>query len=209
MKCDDGYLERSGVPDETGKADGSALGVMERSQAEQLAAVDELIDRLKKGMGIVTRQVDEAAQRTRTRPAGDHVAANPFAVTLEEVIAHRRRVFEESTALIAKKGADYNRDQQKDGDTLFNLRVAALLGIVETPEQGILTRMSDKFMRIISLMKPGREPENQDESVRSTVHDLHNYLDYALLLWERSRRSHSDSLERLADKAVSRNLDRG
>lgn len=122
------------------------------------------------------------------RGALANTAAKPYsAVTLEEVIAHRRQVFDESTALIAKKGADYNRDQQKDGDTLFNLRVAALLGIVETPEQGILTRMSDKFMRLISLMKPGREPENRDEPVRSTVHDLHNYLDYALLLWERGR----------------------
>ena len=110
--------------------------------------------------------------------------------TLDEVIAFRRRVFEESIALIQKKGHDYNRQQQMGGETLFNLRVAELLGIVPTAERGILVRLSDKFMRLISLMEPGIDPGNVAESLRDTVLDIHNYSDYALQLWD-ERRAHS------------------
>lgn len=102
--------------------------------------------------------------------------------TLESVKAFRQAMFDESMALIDKKGADYNREQQAGGDTLFNLRVAELLGIVPTAERGILVRLSDKFMRLISLMSPDAEPAN--ESVRDTVRDIHNYVDYALQMWE-------------------------
>ena len=104
--------------------------------------------------------------------------------SLDAVLAFRRQMFDESTAIIAKKGHDYNRHQQHAGDTLFNLRVAEVLGIVPTAERGILVRVSDKFMRLISLMEPGVEAEVSGESVRDTVRDIHNYVDYALLLWE-------------------------
>lgn len=104
--------------------------------------------------------------------------------SLEQVKIFRQAMFEESMALVEKKGADYNRDQQLSGDTLFNLRVAELLGIVPTAERGILVRLSDKFMRLISLMAPGRNPAVADESLRDTVRDIHNYSDYALMLWE-------------------------
>lgn len=107
--------------------------------------------------------------------------------TLEQVLNFRAEMFKESMELIEKKGADYNRSQQLSGDTLFNLRVAELLGIVETAERGILVRLSDKFMRLISLMQPGIEAAVRDESVRDTVRDVHNYIDYALLLWEERR----------------------
>lgn len=96
-------------------------------------------------------------------------------------------MYEESAALIDKKGHDYNREQQESGDTLFNLKVAEILGIVPTAERGILVRLSDKFMRLVSLMAPGVEAKVSDESVRATVHDFHNYLDYALQLWEERR----------------------
>lgn len=104
--------------------------------------------------------------------------------TLEEVKAFRHAMFDESMALIEKKGHDYNREQQMGGDTLFNLRVAELLKIVPTAERGILVRLSDKFMRLISLMSPGVDPANTGESLRDTVRDIHNYVDYALQLHE-------------------------
>lgn len=107
--------------------------------------------------------------------------------SLEAVVEFRKKMFAESMALIEKKGHDYNREQQLKGDTLFNLRVAEILGIVPTAERGILVRLSDKFMRLISLMSPGVEAQVSDESVRGTVHDFHNYLDYALQLWEERR----------------------
>ena len=46
----------------------------------------------------------------------------------------------------------------------------------------------DKFMRLISLTKePGREPEVVDEKVRDTARDVHNYIDYLVLLYEKRR----------------------
>lgn len=108
-----------------------------------------------------------------------------LSVSLQEVLDFRRAMYEESTALISRKGADYNRQQQNSGDTLFNLKVAEILGIVPTTERGILVRLSDKFMRLISLMAPGVEAQVKDESVRDTVRDIHNYCDYALIIWEK------------------------
>jgi hypothetical protein len=107
--------------------------------------------------------------------------------SLEQVKAFRKDLFDESMALIDKKGADYNREQQLAGDTLFNLRVAEILGIVPTAERGILVRLSDKFMRLISLMQQGVDPAVKGESVRDTVRDIHNYIDYALVIFEERR----------------------
>lgn len=112
----------------------------------------------------------------------------PFVpVSLDEVLAFRRQRFESSLALVAKKGHDYNRSQQNDGDTLFNMRVSELLGIVETMEQGILTRLSDKIMRLVSLTAPGVEPQVTDEPVMATVDDVHNYVDYLALVYSKRR----------------------
>lgn len=103
--------------------------------------------------------------------------------SLSEVLQFREDMHKKSMALIEKKGADYNRDQQQEGNTLFNLHVCELLGIVESTEEGILVRLSDKFMRLISLTKPGREAAVKDESVLDTVVDVHNYIDYLALTW--------------------------
>jgi hypothetical protein len=91
---------------------------------------------------------------------------------------------EKRMALIEKKGHDYNRQQQESGNTLFNLTVAELLGIVPTAERGILVRLSDKFMRLISLLAPGVLAANA-ESLEDTVADIHNYVDYALCLHQK------------------------
>lgn len=109
---------------------------------------------------------------------------NPMdmAVTLEEVTTFRKTMYENSMALVTSKGADYNRDQQSRGDTLFNIRVCELLGVVPTAERGILVRLSDKLMRLISLVHPDRTPTNTDESVLDTIADIHNYVDYLGLL---------------------------
>lgn len=107
--------------------------------------------------------------------------------TIAEVKAFRQALFDKSMALIDRKGADYNRDQQEAGDTLFNLRVCEVLGVVPSTEEGILVRLSDKFMRLISLTKPGREAAVKDESVLDTIADIHNYVDYLGLIWQQRR----------------------
>lgn len=107
--------------------------------------------------------------------------------SLEDVKRFRRERYEASLALVEKKGADYNRDQQMSGDSLYNMRVCELLGIVPSAEEGILVRLSDKLMRLISLTKPGREAAVKDESVLDTINDIHNYVDYLGLIWQQRR----------------------
>lgn len=109
--------------------------------------------------------------------------------SLSEVMKFRAEMHEKSMGLIKQKGADYNRDQQEQGDTLFNLRVCEILGIVPITESGILVRLSDKLMRLISLTKPGREAAVKDESVLDTIADIHNYVDYLGLIWQQRKQS--------------------
>jgi hypothetical protein len=111
------------------------------------------------------------------------------AFTVEDVLKFRRERFESSMALVAQKGHDYNREQQDGGDTLFNMRACEALGIADSAEQGILVRLSDKLMRLISLTKdPSVSPQVKDESVMATVDDVHNYVDYLAMI-HRSRKS--------------------
>lgn len=107
--------------------------------------------------------------------------------TLEYVKQFREDMHAQSMAIIEKKGHDYNHKQQHGGDTLFNLRVAALLGIVESPSQGVLVRLCDKLMRLASLLTPGVEAQVKDESIRDTIADVHNYIDYCYILFEEER----------------------
>lgn len=107
--------------------------------------------------------------------------------SLDEVLKFRQDRYESSVDLIRRKGADYNRDQQEAGDTLFNLKVCEILGIVPSTEEGILVRLSDKLMRLISLTKPGRDAVVKDESVLDTINDIHNYVDYLGLIWHLRR----------------------
>ena len=101
-------------------------------------------------------------------------------ISREEVIAFRDMLHKQSLEILKKKGSDYNR-KQADTDSLFNLKVAEILGVVPTAERGILVRLSDKLMRLISLLQPDTEAAVSDESVMDTVLDIHNYVDYALL----------------------------
>lgn len=114
--------------------------------------------------------------------------------TLDEVFAFREWMYAKSRSIIEKKGHDYNRTQQLEGDTLFNLRVCSLLGIVDTTEQGILVRLSDKFMRLASLTAPHVEPANKDESVMDTIADIHNYVDYLGLIWHQRQERERDQM---------------
>ena len=107
--------------------------------------------------------------------------------TLEYVKKFRDEMHTQSMAIIEKKGHDYNAKQQHGGDTLFNLRVASIIGIVDTASQGVLVRLCDKLMRLSSLMTPGVEAQIKDESIRDTIADVHNYIDYAYILFEEER----------------------
>ena len=101
-------------------------------------------------------------------------------ITLEEIQQTHIILCEDALKLVMKKGLDYNRRQQDEGDTLFNLRVSRILGVVETDEASILVRMTDKLMRLISLTAPKEipKPACNDEKVEDTVKDMINYTVY-------------------------------
>jgi len=107
--------------------------------------------------------------------------------TLEHVIATHQQICDEARSIISKKGHDYNREQQLTGNTLFNLTVCSLLGIVKTVTQGILVRLSDKMMRLISLTKDPTVNAEVNESIRDTVKDMINYLVYLYIVYLEER----------------------
>ena len=116
--------------------------------------------------------------------------------TLDLVLKVHKEMCDEARSIIAKKGHDYNREQQLTGNTLFNLSVCCVLGIVRTITQGILVRLSDKMMRLISLTKdPSIQAEVKDESIRDTVKDMINYLVYLYIVYLEERSKHESRQE--------------
>ncbi len=108
--------------------------------------------------------------------------------TLDEVIKIHKELCDEARAIIETKGHDYNRTQQNDGDTLFNLKVACILGVVDSNTQSVLVRLSDKMMRLISLTKdPTISASVKDESVKDTIEDMINYATYLYVMYKESK----------------------
>jgi hypothetical protein len=109
-------------------------------------------------------------------------------ITTDQVYERQKMLFDKAVSLVKSKGHDYNRSQQQKGDTLFNMRVSKLLGITDTVTQGVLTRLSDKFMRLSSLTKdPTISAQVKDESVLDTIVDIWNYTAYLSLFFEEER----------------------
>ena len=103
-------------------------------------------------------------------------------ISKEALLAMRARLNAKADDLLVRKGSDYNSQQQEQGDTLFNLRVCALMGVVPSAVDGVLVRMSDKLMRLISLTRPGVIQKVSEETFEDTTVDLRNYGDYLLAL---------------------------
>ena len=105
-----------------------------------------------------------------------------MAISKEDLLKMRARLNARADELLVNKGNDYNSQQQEAGDTLFNLRACFLLGIVGSPVDGILVRMSDKMQRLISLTRANVVQKVKDESLEDTVVELRNYADYLLAM---------------------------
>jgi len=109
--------------------------------------------------------------------------------TLKKVLKEHNRLCKNAYNMVEKKGADYNRKQQKDGDTLYNLSVAKQLDIVDTVTTSILVRISDKMMRLVSLTSdPKVNPEVKDEKISDTIEDTINYLVYLYCKYQEERK---------------------
>lgn len=64
-----------------------------------------------------------------------------------------------------------NSDYASDEDAFANFRACEVYGI--DPKMAIVTRMSDKMIRIANLLK--RQNKVADESIHDTLSDLANY----------------------------------
>ena len=91
-------------------------------------------------------------------------------MTREEFFKYQEETFNKLLELTRKKNADYAGN---GGDAFNNFTRIEVIGVAST-EQGFLTRMFDKFSRIISFMQNG-ELQVKDESVEDTLLDLANY----------------------------------
>ena len=80
-------------------------------------------------------------------------------------VEQMKKIQKEGLELFAKKNADY-------GDAF------AKYGII-----GVLMRIEDKLQRSISITKSGVNLVN-DEGIRDTLIDLHNYAAMALILMD-------------------------
>jgi len=96
----------------------------------------------------------------------------------EQVLKRQTEIFQNCQRLVEQKGSDYNRQQQNSGDTLFNLRVAYMLGVVESPAKSVMIRILDKVMRMVSLTD--HDAVIKKESIQDTVEDIINYSTYWL-----------------------------
>ena len=83
----------------------------------------------------------------------------------DQRVEQMRQIQAEALATFAKKNADY-------GDAF------AIYGVM-----GVLVRIGDKIQRSLSISKKGIQMVN-DESLRDTLLDLHNYAAMALMLMD-------------------------
>lgn len=82
-----------------------------------------------------------------------------------------RRALEEIHRQCLDLGARKNHDYGAAGDAIEMAGVS-----------GVVVRMLDKQLRLMSLTKPGHEAAIKDESLRDTLMDLVNYATYAISL---------------------------
>ena len=96
-------------------------------------------------------------------------------------------------SLIAKKGMDYNRQEQQqknnNGDTLANMRLAKDIGLADSYCQSTMIRLFDKMMRLKSLTKNPAELNIavKDENVHDTIRDAINYLVYLDIFYDEEK----------------------
>ena len=99
--------------------------------------------------------------------------------TMDRVHAHEREL------MVAK-----NHDYSGERDCLSNIKACEVMEICDA-ETGLLTRMLDKFQRIINLQKT--KAMVKDESSLQDINDLRNYLVFLYhIKMEKSDRERED-----------------
>jgi len=92
-------------------------------------------------------------------------------MTSTEFIEYHKKVVLKMNDIVKQKNHDYTGGD--NCDAFANFVSVEQIGIAST-EQGFLTRMMDKMMRINTFVKQG-QLKVKDESVKDTLMDLANY----------------------------------
>lgn len=88
----------------------------------------------------------------------------------KEFIQFHKETVTRMNEIVTSKNHDYTGD---NGDAFANFKVVEEMGICST-EQGFLTRMMDKMMRVNTFVQKGTL-KVADEKVEDTLLDLANY----------------------------------
>jgi hypothetical protein len=88
----------------------------------------------------------------------------------KDFLAFYDTLVKEMRETLVQKNHDYTNDNATS--TFANFEAVEILGI--KTEQGMLTRMLDKFMRVKTIVS-GKNLKVKDESARDTLKDLANY----------------------------------
>lgn len=124
----------------------------------------------------------------------------------QEYIEFHKNMCRHMVNVTEKKNADYTGNTD---NPFSNLEMCERLGITNT-EFGILTRMSDKLSRVISLIhgqnnkESLRESQVSDESIQDTLIDLANYcILLAGFLEKKSQSKKNNLIDSFIDRDVS------
>lgn len=93
-------------------------------------------------------------------------------MTPEELLSFTELFYSANIALMRKKNADYSGGV---ADAHANFKaLETMSGIPNATAIGFLTRMMDKYMRVVSFVQKGKL-EVEDEGVKDSLADLANY----------------------------------
>jgi hypothetical protein len=101
----------------------------------------------------------------------------------EQFLKQFKKDFDKMYDVVKAKNADYSGS---DENAFFNFTQVERIGICTT-EQGILTRMTDKFCRVTNLLINNKEASVKDESVEDTLTDLCVYAEILKLYVQHKR----------------------
>lgn len=108
--------------------------------------------------------------------------------TQEDYLEDFKNITEQMYAVTKAKNSDYCGD---NSDPFKNFKQVEFMGICSA-EQGFLTRMTDKMMRISSFVKNG-QLQVKDEAVTDTLQDLAVYS-ILMLCYLRSKKSTTERI---------------
>jgi len=95
-----------------------------------------------------------------------------------EYMALHKEMCDSARELSRSKNADYaSPDSNKDDPlAVFRNFMQCEHLCICTVEQGFLVRLSDKFSRLVNLLRPGHERAVSDETEQDTMLDIINYV---------------------------------